>query len=229
MMLLRRRRSRMLMLLRSCRPGAQQQKNPDQSGHGPRDPRVNPRTLPSTSLRPRQRALYIGRVGATHASPYFADSEVLDAKRCLGGAWIERCAALGCPRDRRRGNRWRDEDRRRWRYGYGNRIQPGIDDRERNITRLVAQHATRDVDGNTLRRAVMLVTRRLRRGRCALMMAGDRAGELARGDDHGWSHEDQHQQPGDEARQHRVHRNTHESRPAKAGPGSYTHLDPTRL
>jgi len=134
----------------------------------------------------------------------------------MGGTRIEGCAALGCARDRPRGNRWRDEDRRRWRYGYGNRIQPGIDDRERNITRLVAQHATRDVDGNTLRRAVMLVTRRLRRGRCALMMAGDRAGELARGDDHGWSHEDQHQQPGDEALQHRIHRNTHESRPAAA-------------
>jgi hypothetical protein len=37
MMLLRRRRSRMLMLLRSCRPGAQQRKNENQSGHGPRD------------------------------------------------------------------------------------------------------------------------------------------------------------------------------------------------
>src|SRR4030095_9095272 len=136
-------------------------------------------------------------------------ARVLDAKRCMGGTWIEWGAALVCARDRPGGNRWRDDDRRRRRGGYGNRIQPGIDDRERNITRLVTQHATRRGDGNTRRRAVMLVTRRLRRGRCALMMAGDRARELARGDDHGWPHEDQHHQPRDEARQHRIHRSTY--------------------
>src|SRR6185503_18286420 len=135
-MLLRRRRWRgMLMLLRGGWPGGQQHTNENQSGHGPRD--------------------LCHAQADTCALPLTA--RVLDAKRCMGGTWIERGAALVCARDCPRGNRWRDDERRRWRCGYRDRIQPDIDDRERNITRLVAQHATGGIDGNTLRRAVMLV------------------------------------------------------------------------
>src|SRR5215208_4958189 len=126
----------------------------------------------------------------------------------MGGTWIKPRVAFVCVSECSRGNRYRDDDRGRWRCGYGNRIQPGIDDREWNITRLVTQHANRGVDGNTLR-ALMLVARRFgRRGR-TVVVAADRARQLA-GRTHGrWPDEDQHEARRDPARKHRIHRNTH--------------------
>jgi hypothetical protein len=148
--------------------------------------------------------------------------EVLDAKRSVRRARIEERAALVRACHRAGGNGWCDDDlRRRCRpHDYG--IQPRIDDSGRKISRLMAERRRVRVNPHALTSALMLVAGGLGRRRRVVVMARHDARQLAGGGHHRWSNQDQHQQHRDDARQHRIHRSTHESRPAKGGHYSAT-------
>ena len=202
----RRRGRRMLMLLRGCRPGAQQREHENESEHDLETSRQSPSRAGGLALQLRRGARRTRRLPRTARS---RREEVYgqDEDRTACGAQVRARSfgvAIGGARTTIAAGKCRDTATE---FSHASTTADG------SITRLMAQRRRVRVDRHALSAALMLVARRLGRRRRALMMAAPCAhvsSQVAATTD--GPTRTSTSNAGEDAREHRIHPNTHGSR-----------------